>query len=162
LKYRVNEAVALQDEKNQWHRGIITGKFILSNIVSFQKSSVVFIIKELPSNDRMAHIFHLDSGEETIQSLYSIRPLEASFCRQPAFAIPCRLHEIFPINREKWEKDDPIHDEFRRMTNRTFNCRICHAEKFTYFDVNILTPGKSLSAIRMVLHHIIMKLICQI
>lgn len=64
------------------------------------------------------------------------------FIRQPAFAIPCRLFGIVPLNSTDWKLNDPVHNHFNQLFSDHANCQVCHVRKEICYDVNIEIPSK--------------------
>ena len=65
--------------------------------------------------------------------------------RQSAFAIPCRLYQIYPINgneQSKWKSNDLVHDEFNRLMGNMVSCKVCGIEDQKCYDVEIDIPSK--------------------
>ena len=89
-------------------------------------------------------------GQEENISITNIRPLPAEFNRQPAFAIPCRLYGIYPLNstdQSAWKPDDPVHDEFNRLMGNLALCQVCDIREQICYDVSIEIPRKYISVI---------------
>jgi hypothetical protein len=88
-------------------------------------------------------VYFVDVGQEENISITNIRPLPSEFNRQPAFAIPCRLYGIQPLNSsEPWKLDDPVHDEFNRLMGNIALCKVCNIKEQMCYDVSIDIPRK--------------------
>ena len=88
-------------------------------------------------------IYFVDFGQEEKVSLRNIRPLPAEFVRQPAFAIPCRLFGISPLNSTEWRLDDPVHNHFNQLLSDKAFCQVCHVQDEICYDVDVDIPSKS-------------------
>lgn len=90
-------------------------------------------------------IYFVDFGQEEKISLGNIRPLPTEFVRQAAFAIPCRLFGIVPLNSTEWKLDDPVHNQFSQLLSGNAYCQVCHVRDEICYDVDIEIPSKSSS-----------------
>ncbi|CAF3570765.1 unnamed protein product [Rotaria sp. Silwood1] len=116
------QPVAAQDHHAIWHRATILG---------------------FNSNETEVCIYFVDVGEQENISITNIRPLPQEFIRQPAFAIPCRLYQIYPLDGNEqliWRSDDPVHDEFNRLMANNASCKVCDVKEQICYDVEIEIP----------------------
>ena len=87
-------------------------------------------------------IYFVDVGQDEKVSLQNIRPLPSEFVRQPAFAIPCRLFEILPLNSHEWKMDDPVHNHFNQLLSADGFCRVRDVQQEICYEVQIEIPSK--------------------
>jgi hypothetical protein len=96
--------------------------------------------KDISADSSKVPIYFIDIGQREYVSIDNLRPLPEEFERKPAFAIPCCLNHICPLNGNEqsiWELNDPIHDEFNRLMVNTVTCQIYAKQEQLYYDVNI-------------------------
>ncbi|CAF2066007.1 unnamed protein product, partial [Rotaria magnacalcarata] len=65
------------------------------------------------------------------------------FRSKPAFAIPCCLYNVCPINGNEqsiWKLDDKVHDEFIRLMINTVDCKVCSRQDQICYHVEIDIP----------------------
>ncbi|CAF4156881.1 unnamed protein product [Rotaria magnacalcarata] len=123
LKY---QAVAVQDSRALWHRAIILdGATDLSNVC----------------------IYFVDIGHIECISINNIHQPPSKktikFRSKPAFAIPCCLYNVCPINGNEqsiWKLDDKVHDEFIRLMINTVDCKVCSRQDQICYHVEIDIP----------------------
>ncbi|CAF5073177.1 unnamed protein product [Rotaria magnacalcarata] len=125
-QYVHHQPVAAQDNHAIWHRATIL---------------------DLNANGIDVYVYFVDVGQQEHIPITNIRPLSQEFIRQPAFAIPCRLYKICPLNgdeRSAWKLNDPVHDEFNRLMANNANCKVCDRREQICYDVEIDIPSKFL------------------
>ncbi|CAM4839507.1 unnamed protein product [Rotaria magnacalcarata] len=123
LKY---QAVAVQDSRALWHRAIILdGATDLSNVC----------------------IYFVDIGHIECISINNIHQPPSKktikFRSKPAFAIPCCLYNVCPINGNEqsiWKLDDKVHDEFIRLMINPVDCKVCSRQDQICYHVEIDIP----------------------
>ncbi|CAF2986755.1 unnamed protein product [Rotaria sp. Silwood2] len=119
VKYQV---IAVQDSRALWHRAVILDvRDNLSNIC----------------------VYVFDIGHIECITINDIRQLPQEFLSKPAFAIPCRLYNVCPINGNEqsiWKLDDKVHDKFIRLMVNTVNCKVCSKQDKICYDVEIDIP----------------------
>jgi hypothetical protein len=106
---------------------------------------LIFFFEDFNSDSTEICVYFVDVGQEENISITNIRPLPTEFIRQPAFAIPCRLYGIYPLNgNEKsiWKLDDQVHDEFNRLMANNASCKVCGIKEQICYDVEIDIPSK--------------------
>ncbi|CAF1120767.1 unnamed protein product [Adineta ricciae] len=121
--YQKHQAIAAQDNHAVWHRATILS---------------------IHPNLREVRLYFVDVGQEENISITNIRPLPQEFVRQPAFAIPCRLYEVYPLYGDEqsgWDMDDPVHKEFNNQTNNKVDCKVCEVVDHICYDVQIEVPN---------------------
>ena len=90
-------------------------------------------------------VYFTDVGQREYISINNIRPLPEEFQRKPAFAIPCRLHKVCPIDGNEqagWNSDDPVHDEINRLMINNVTCKVCAKQDQICYDIEIEIPSK--------------------
>ncbi|CAF4775348.1 unnamed protein product, partial [Rotaria sp. Silwood2] len=116
------QAIAVQDSRALWHRAVILDvRDNLSNIC----------------------VYVFDIGHIECITINDIRQLPQEFLSKPAFAIPCRLYNVCPINGNEqsiWKLDDKVHDKFIRLMVNTVNCKVCSKQDKICYDVEIDIP----------------------
>jgi hypothetical protein len=91
-------------------------------------------------------VYFTDIGQRESISISNIRPLPEEFQGKPAFAIPCRLYKVCPIDGNEqsiWKSDDPVHDEIIRLMIHNITCKVCAKQDQICYDVEIEIPSKS-------------------
>jgi hypothetical protein len=91
-------------------------------------------------------VYFIDIGQREYISMKNIRPLPEEFRHKPAFAIPCRLYNIYSLNWNEqaiWKSNDPVHDEFNLLMANNVTCKVCAIEEQICYDVEIDIPSKS-------------------
>ncbi|CAF1434332.1 unnamed protein product [Adineta ricciae] len=117
-----DQMMAVQDNHAIWHRAIITDINLTSSRIC---------------------VFFTDIGQYEYTSIHNIRPLPEEFQRKPAFAIPCRLFNVCPMNFNEqsiWTSDDPVHDEITRLLTNNVTCKICAKYDQICYDIEIDIP----------------------
>lgn len=122
--YREGQPVAAQDHHQIWHRATIV---------------------QLLENGHEVRVYFVDVGLEETMALTNIRPLPHEFFRQVAFAISCRLHEIFPRNSTSqlsWSNNDPVHQEFQQLKGTSLICEVRRIDNKGVYEVQLGVPGR--------------------
>ena len=70
-----------------------------------------------------------------------MRLLPEEFECKPAFAIPCCLHNVFPLNGT-WKPTDQVHDEFNRLLISNVTCQVRAKHDQLDYDIEIEIPSK--------------------
>ena len=105
------------------------------------------LFKDFNSDRTKIFVYFVDSGHQESISIENIRHLPSEFTRQPAFAIPCRLYQICPLNsneRLPWKNNDPVRDQFNLLMDSNAICKVCNIRDQTCYDIEIEFPGKFL------------------
>ncbi|CAM2713618.1 unnamed protein product [Rotaria socialis] len=121
-QYVHHQPVAAQDNHAIWHRATIL---------------------DLNANGIDVCVYFVDVGQQENIPITNIRPLSQEFIRQPAFAIPCRLYKICPLNgdeRSSWKLNDPVHHAFNQLMANNANCKVCDRKEQICYDVEIDIP----------------------
>ncbi|CAF1167599.1 unnamed protein product, partial [Didymodactylos carnosus] len=116
------QPVVAQDNHRIWHRAIV-------------------IDAETSPTDIC--IYFVDVGQQQYVSRENIRPLPNDLSQQPAFAIPCRLFDICPLNgtdRSQWSLDDPLHEEFNQLMSHSANAKIRTVQDKICYEIDIEIP----------------------
>jgi hypothetical protein len=90
-------------------------------------------------------VYFIDIGQREYISVNNIRPLPEEFQCKPAFAIPCCLNNVYPLNGNKqliWESNDQVHDEFNRLMVNNVTCQVYPKQDQLYYDVDIDIPSE--------------------
>ncbi len=106
---------------------------------------MLFFLKDINTDPSKICIYFTDIGQREYISIDKIRPLPEEFQRKPAFAIPCCLNNVSPLNgneRSIWESNDPVHDEFNRLMVNIISCQVCAKQDQLYYDVDIDIPSE--------------------
>ncbi|CAF3339321.1 unnamed protein product [Rotaria sp. Silwood2] len=119
LKY---EAIAVEDSRALWHRAIILDVADdLSNLC----------------------VYFCDIGHIESISINNTRELPREFRSKPAFAIPCCLYHVCPMNgneQSTWKLNDEVHDEFIKLMVNTVNCEVRSIHDQICYNVDINIP----------------------
>ena len=124
------------------------------NYTWFDIKEILFFFKRFFSIDcnpdlTKVRVFFLDIGLIEIVSINNIRPLPEEFQRKPAFAIPCRLFNVCPINGNEqsiWKSNDQIHDELNRLMVNNVSCEVRVKQNQICYDIQIDIPSESFLA----------------
>ena len=103
------------------------------------------MFKDINTDPLKVPIYFIDIGQRECISIDNLRPLPEEFQRKPAFAIPCCLNNICPLNGNEqsvWEPNDPVHDELNRLIVNNVTCQVCAKQEQLYYDVNIDIPSE--------------------
>lgn len=103
------------------------------------------IFKDINLTANEVYVYFVDVGQQENVSIKNIRPLPQEFIRQPAFAIPCRLYKICPLNGDEqtlWKLNDPVHETFNQLMADNANCKVCDVREHICYDVDIAVPSK--------------------
>jgi hypothetical protein len=114
-------------------------------LINFSLNKFFFVFEDYNSDSTEIRVYFVDFGQEENISITNIRPLPAEFIRQPAFAIPCRLYGIYPLNgneQSTWKLDDPVHDEFNKHKLDIASCKVCDIKEQICYDIQIDIPSK--------------------
>lgn len=90
-------------------------------------------------------MFLTDIGQRERISVDQIRLLPKGFEYNPAFAIPCCLNDVSPLNgtdASVWKAIDPIHEEFNRLMVNTVTCQVRDKQELLYYTVDIEISSK--------------------
>ncbi|CAF4333299.1 unnamed protein product, partial [Adineta steineri] len=90
-------------------------------------------------------VYFVDFGEQQTIALTNIRPLPQEFTRQPAFAIPCRLYDICPLNgteHSTWNLDDPVHYECKSLMSDVMHCKVLDIKEQICYIIQVDIPNE--------------------
>jgi len=116
-------------------------------LVFFSQTFLCFFSKDSNSDETKICVYFIDIGQSEYISIHNIRILPQEFQLIPAFAIPCRLGDVYPIDENKqliFQSNDPVHNEFIRLTASNINCTPYKQHEQIYYDVKINIDGKLL------------------
>lgn len=118
--------------------------FVIKKYRSFLFSN--FIFKDFTSDPSKFCVYFIDIGHRECIPINNIRILPEEFQLKPAFAIPCCLNNICPLNgneQSTWRSNDPVHAEFNRLMINSVTCQVHGKQNQLYYDVQIEIPSKS-------------------
>ena len=101
--------------------------------------------KDVATDLSNVRVYFCDIGHIERISINNIRELPIQFQSKPAFAIPCCLYNVCPINgneRSIWKLDDKVHDEFIKFMVNIVNCKVCSKQDHICYNVEIDNPSK--------------------
>ena len=92
----------------------------------------------------MVYVFFMDIGQRERIPMNRIRQLPEEFQYKPAFAIPCSLNHVCPLNGNDstaWKAIDIVHEEFNRLVVNTVTCHMRgqHDQSYYTIDIDILS-----------------------
>jgi hypothetical protein len=111
----------------------------------FSSNYFSFLSKDFNSDPSKISVYFIDIGQREYISMNNIRSLPEEFQRKPAFAIPCCLYNVCPLNgneRSIWKPNDQVHDEFNRLMVNNVTCQVCAKQDQLYYDVQIDIPSE--------------------
>lgn len=113
-----------------------------------KENSIFYSNLEPFSSQLKLTVYFLDIGQYESVSVENIRSLSDEFYRKPAFAIPCSLSNLCPLdsNEQKWKSNDPVHSEFNRLMIHTTSCHVRVQHDHLLYDVAIDIPSKCLNS----------------
>lgn len=120
--YQIDQPVVAQDSHNIWHRATV--------------------LRQLDV-ERQVHVYFVDVGLEETLSIENIRPLPHEFFRQVAFAIPCRLYQIYArysSSQTSWSNNDPLHQEFNQLKKLMLTLEVRRIEEKSFYEVQLDVP----------------------
>lgn len=91
-------------------------------------------------------VYFTDIGQMEYISITNARTLPEEYQRKPAFAIPCCLHNAYPLNGNEqliWTSNDPVHEEFNIIMIKDVQCQVYSKQIQLYYDIQIDIPSKS-------------------
>lgn len=105
----------------------------------------MFSFEDIHQDSSMISVFFMDIGQRDRIPLNRIRELPEEFQYKPAFAIPCQLNHVCPLNGNDptmWKAIDAVHDEFNRLMVNTETCHMREKHDQLYYTIEIDIPSK--------------------
>jgi hypothetical protein len=102
--------------------------------------------EDLSADSSKICVYFIDIGQKEFIPINNIRQIPEEFQRKPAFAVPCRLYNVYPINGNEqsiWKSNDQIHDELNRLLISNVSCEVRARQDQICYDVEIDIPSKS-------------------
>lgn len=81
-----------------------------------------------------------DVGQRERIPMDRICQLPEGFQYNPAFAIPCCLNNVCPLNgtdSSVWKAIDPVHEEFNRLMVNGATCQVRDKQDLLFYTVDI-------------------------